>query len=158
MQASEGKFNPKVHVEYDWNLRLEEMDESDDDLDDKVRYSTSHCSNDLVIFYPLKVDISRLKRYIIVHIFASPLLFLSQVQLRRTGDRRVSVTHPVCLLMISSPSQLSLASVIDHASPMACSPIRCTVFPLTVPPLLSVMHHLYHPGMQEKVKQTSRAH
>ncbi|XP_053084052.1 arf-GAP with SH3 domain, ANK repeat and PH domain-containing protein 1 isoform X2 [Pangasianodon hypophthalmus] len=35
MQAAEGKFNPKVHVEYDWNLRLEEMDESDDDLDDK---------------------------------------------------------------------------------------------------------------------------
>ncbi|KAI4874789.1 hypothetical protein NFI96_014994 [Prochilodus magdalenae] len=35
MQAAEGKFNPKVHVEYEWNLRLEEMDESDDDLDDK---------------------------------------------------------------------------------------------------------------------------
>ncbi|XP_047664758.1 arf-GAP with SH3 domain, ANK repeat and PH domain-containing protein 1 isoform X5 [Tachysurus fulvidraco] len=35
MQAAEGKFNPKVHVEYDWNLRLEEMDESDDDLDEK---------------------------------------------------------------------------------------------------------------------------
>ncbi|XP_060756038.1 arf-GAP with SH3 domain, ANK repeat and PH domain-containing protein 1 isoform X2 [Neoarius graeffei] len=35
MQAAEGKFNPKVHVEYDWNLRLEDMDESDDDLDDK---------------------------------------------------------------------------------------------------------------------------
>ncbi|XP_076868367.1 arf-GAP with SH3 domain, ANK repeat and PH domain-containing protein 1 isoform X4 [Brachyhypopomus gauderio] len=35
MQAAEGKFNPKVHVEYEWNLRLEELDESDDDLDDK---------------------------------------------------------------------------------------------------------------------------
>ncbi|XP_060756576.1 arf-GAP with SH3 domain, ANK repeat and PH domain-containing protein 1-like [Neoarius graeffei] len=35
MQAAEGKFNPKVHVKYDWNLRLEDMDESDDDLDDK---------------------------------------------------------------------------------------------------------------------------
>ncbi|KAK3541132.1 hypothetical protein QTP86_015725 [Hemibagrus guttatus] len=35
MQAAEGKFNTKVHVEYDWNLRMEEMDESDDDLDDK---------------------------------------------------------------------------------------------------------------------------
>uniref|UniRef100_A0AAR2J5V0 ArfGAP with SH3 domain, ankyrin repeat and PH domain 1b n=1 Tax=Pygocentrus nattereri TaxID=42514 RepID=A0AAR2J5V0_PYGNA len=33
--SAEGKFNPKVHVEYEWNLRLEEMDESDDDLDDK---------------------------------------------------------------------------------------------------------------------------
>uniref|UniRef100_A0A674B5X0 ArfGAP with SH3 domain, ankyrin repeat and PH domain 1a n=1 Tax=Salmo trutta TaxID=8032 RepID=A0A674B5X0_SALTR len=33
--AAEGKFNPHVHVEYEWNLRLEEIDESDDDLDDK---------------------------------------------------------------------------------------------------------------------------
>lgn len=39
MEAAAGKFNPHVHVEYDWNLRLEEIDESDDDLDDKVRTS-----------------------------------------------------------------------------------------------------------------------
>lgn len=37
VEAAAGKFNPHVHVEYDWNLRLEEIDESDDDLDDKVR-------------------------------------------------------------------------------------------------------------------------
>ncbi|XP_014911353.1 arf-GAP with SH3 domain, ANK repeat and PH domain-containing protein 1 isoform X5 [Poecilia latipinna] len=35
VQAAEGKFNPHIHVEYEWSLRLEEMDESDDDLDDK---------------------------------------------------------------------------------------------------------------------------
>ncbi|XP_067291255.1 arf-GAP with SH3 domain, ANK repeat and PH domain-containing protein 1 isoform X2 [Pseudorasbora parva] len=35
VQAAAGKFNTKVHVEYEWNLRLEELDESDDDLDDK---------------------------------------------------------------------------------------------------------------------------
>ncbi|KAJ8418684.1 hypothetical protein AAFF_G00001830 [Aldrovandia affinis] len=35
MQATAGKFNPHVHVEYEWSLRLEEIDESDDDLDDK---------------------------------------------------------------------------------------------------------------------------
>ncbi|KAK1173579.1 arf-GAP with SH3 domain, ANK repeat and PH domain-containing protein 1-like isoform X2 [Acipenser oxyrinchus oxyrinchus] len=35
VQASAGKFNPHVHVEYEWNLGLEEIDESDDDLDDK---------------------------------------------------------------------------------------------------------------------------
>ncbi|XP_065150949.1 arf-GAP with SH3 domain, ANK repeat and PH domain-containing protein 1 isoform X3 [Paramisgurnus dabryanus] len=34
-QAAAGKFNLKVHVEYEWNLRLEELDESDDDLDYK---------------------------------------------------------------------------------------------------------------------------
>uniref|UniRef100_A0A7M4EXJ1 ArfGAP with SH3 domain, ankyrin repeat and PH domain 1 n=1 Tax=Crocodylus porosus TaxID=8502 RepID=A0A7M4EXJ1_CROPO len=32
-----GKLNPHVHVEYEWNLRQEEIDESDDDLDDKVK-------------------------------------------------------------------------------------------------------------------------
>ncbi|KAJ8277038.1 hypothetical protein GJAV_G00070780 [Gymnothorax javanicus] len=35
VQAAAGKFNPHVHVEYEWCLRLEEIDESDDDLDDK---------------------------------------------------------------------------------------------------------------------------
>uniref|UniRef100_A0A8C8BEH9 ArfGAP with SH3 domain, ankyrin repeat and PH domain 1 n=1 Tax=Otus sunia TaxID=257818 RepID=A0A8C8BEH9_9STRI len=35
-QAKSGKLNPHVHVEYEWNLRQEEIDESDDDLDDKV--------------------------------------------------------------------------------------------------------------------------
>lgn len=39
MQAAEGKFNPHIHVEYEWSLRLEEMDESDDDLDDKVTFA-----------------------------------------------------------------------------------------------------------------------
>ncbi|XP_075067572.1 arf-GAP with SH3 domain, ANK repeat and PH domain-containing protein 1 [Mixophyes fleayi] len=34
-QSMAGKLNPHIHVEYDWNLRLEEIDESDDDLDDK---------------------------------------------------------------------------------------------------------------------------
>ncbi|XP_061093553.1 arf-GAP with SH3 domain, ANK repeat and PH domain-containing protein 1-like isoform X2 [Conger conger] len=35
VQAAAGKFNPHVHVEYEWCLGLEEIDESDDDLDDK---------------------------------------------------------------------------------------------------------------------------
>ncbi|XP_063777345.1 arf-GAP with SH3 domain, ANK repeat and PH domain-containing protein 1 isoform X2 [Pseudophryne corroboree] len=34
-QSMAGKLNPHIHVEYDWNLRPEEIDESDDDLDDK---------------------------------------------------------------------------------------------------------------------------
>uniref|UniRef100_A0A8C8RAF7 ArfGAP with SH3 domain, ankyrin repeat and PH domain 1 n=1 Tax=Pelusios castaneus TaxID=367368 RepID=A0A8C8RAF7_9SAUR len=34
-QAKAGKLNPHVHIEYEWNLRQEEIDESDDDLDDK---------------------------------------------------------------------------------------------------------------------------
>uniref|UniRef100_A0A8C4F1K2 Arf-GAP with SH3 domain, ANK repeat and PH domain-containing protein 1 n=1 Tax=Dicentrarchus labrax TaxID=13489 RepID=A0A8C4F1K2_DICLA len=35
VEAVCGRFNPHVHVEYDWNLRLDELDESDDELDDK---------------------------------------------------------------------------------------------------------------------------
>ncbi|KAM5211285.1 arf-GAP with SH3 domain, ANK repeat and PH domain-containing protein 1 isoform 4-T4 [Hipposideros larvatus] len=34
-QAKSGNLNPRVHVEYEWSLRQEDMDESDDDLDDK---------------------------------------------------------------------------------------------------------------------------
>uniref|UniRef100_A0A7N8WMZ2 ArfGAP with SH3 domain, ankyrin repeat and PH domain 1a n=1 Tax=Mastacembelus armatus TaxID=205130 RepID=A0A7N8WMZ2_9TELE len=36
VEAVSGRFNPHVHVEYDWNLRLDELDESDDELDDKL--------------------------------------------------------------------------------------------------------------------------
>ncbi|KAG5841845.1 hypothetical protein ANANG_G00171290 [Anguilla anguilla] len=39
VEVAAGKFNPHVHVEYEWNLRLEEIDESDDDLDDKDKLS-----------------------------------------------------------------------------------------------------------------------
>ncbi|XP_040001374.1 arf-GAP with SH3 domain, ANK repeat and PH domain-containing protein 1a isoform X2 [Xiphias gladius] len=35
VEAVSGRFNPHVHVEYDWNLRLDELDESDDELDEK---------------------------------------------------------------------------------------------------------------------------
>lgn len=44
VQAAEGKFNPHIHVEYEWSLRLEEMDESDDDLDDKVGTDSLVCT------------------------------------------------------------------------------------------------------------------
>lgn len=40
-----------MHVEYEWNLRQEEMDESDDDLDDKV--SAKEASGFLVLFVSL---------------------------------------------------------------------------------------------------------
>ncbi|XP_034534439.1 arf-GAP with SH3 domain, ANK repeat and PH domain-containing protein 1-like isoform X2 [Notolabrus celidotus] len=35
VEAVSGRFNPHVHVDYDWNLRLDDLDESDDELDDK---------------------------------------------------------------------------------------------------------------------------
>uniref|UniRef100_A0A4W6CK04 ArfGAP with SH3 domain, ankyrin repeat and PH domain 1a n=1 Tax=Lates calcarifer TaxID=8187 RepID=A0A4W6CK04_LATCA len=36
VESLSGRFNPHVHVDYDWNLRMDELDESDDELDDKV--------------------------------------------------------------------------------------------------------------------------
>uniref|UniRef100_A0A8B9LRG7 ArfGAP with SH3 domain, ankyrin repeat and PH domain 2a n=1 Tax=Astyanax mexicanus TaxID=7994 RepID=A0A8B9LRG7_ASTMX len=35
-QALAGKFNAHVHVEYEWRLQHEDLDESDEDLDEKV--------------------------------------------------------------------------------------------------------------------------
>lgn len=35
-QALAGKFNAHVHVEYEWCLQHEDLDESDEDLDEKV--------------------------------------------------------------------------------------------------------------------------
>uniref|UniRef100_A0A7N6FAC3 ArfGAP with SH3 domain, ankyrin repeat and PH domain 1b n=1 Tax=Anabas testudineus TaxID=64144 RepID=A0A7N6FAC3_ANATE len=35
VESVSGRFNPHVHVEYDWSLRLDKLDESDDELDDK---------------------------------------------------------------------------------------------------------------------------
>ncbi|KAG7248581.1 hypothetical protein CRUP_006334, partial [Coryphaenoides rupestris] len=34
-QALAGKFNAHVHVEYEWRLQHEDLDESDEDLDEK---------------------------------------------------------------------------------------------------------------------------
>lgn len=36
-QALAGKFNAHVHVEYEWCLQHEDLDESDEDLDEKVK-------------------------------------------------------------------------------------------------------------------------
>lgn len=38
-QALAGKFNAHVHVEYEWCLQHEDLDESDEDLDEKVRHT-----------------------------------------------------------------------------------------------------------------------
>lgn len=37
LQAQSSKFNPHVHVEYEWWLGQDDMYESDEDLDEKVR-------------------------------------------------------------------------------------------------------------------------
>uniref|UniRef100_A0A3B3ZTM8 ArfGAP with SH3 domain, ankyrin repeat and PH domain 2b n=1 Tax=Periophthalmus magnuspinnatus TaxID=409849 RepID=A0A3B3ZTM8_9GOBI len=36
-QAQSGKFNVHVHVEYEWRLQNEDLDESEDEMEDKVR-------------------------------------------------------------------------------------------------------------------------
>lgn len=42
-EAVSGRFNPHVHVEYDWNLRLDELDESDDEIEEKVSVGSTFC-------------------------------------------------------------------------------------------------------------------
>lgn len=37
MQALTGRFNAHVHVEYEWRLHHVDLDESDDDVDDKIQ-------------------------------------------------------------------------------------------------------------------------
>lgn len=37
LQAQSNQFNPNVHVEYEWWLGQDDMYESDEDLDEKVR-------------------------------------------------------------------------------------------------------------------------
>lgn len=37
LQAQNDQFNMRAHVEYEWHLVHEDMFESDDDLDEKVR-------------------------------------------------------------------------------------------------------------------------
>uniref|UniRef100_A0A8D3EDC8 ArfGAP with SH3 domain, ankyrin repeat and PH domain 2a n=1 Tax=Scophthalmus maximus TaxID=52904 RepID=A0A8D3EDC8_SCOMX len=44
-QALAGKFNAHVHVEYEWCLQHEDLDESDEDLDEKVRDSFARLNN-----------------------------------------------------------------------------------------------------------------
>uniref|UniRef100_A0A8C5BHG7 ArfGAP with SH3 domain, ankyrin repeat and PH domain 2a n=1 Tax=Gadus morhua TaxID=8049 RepID=A0A8C5BHG7_GADMO len=41
-QALAGKFNAHVHVEYEWCLQHEDLDESDEDLDEKVGLGGTH--------------------------------------------------------------------------------------------------------------------
>lgn len=36
-QALSGRFNSHVHVEYEWRLLNEDLDESDDDVDEKLQ-------------------------------------------------------------------------------------------------------------------------
>lgn len=43
IQAQTGKFNVHVHVEYEWRLQNDDMDESEDEMEDKVsRRPTEH--------------------------------------------------------------------------------------------------------------------
>lgn len=59
-QALAGKFNAHVHVEYEWCLQHEDLDESDEDLDEKVRDAFVN-SNSSFFFFFLKI--SRQKKF-----------------------------------------------------------------------------------------------
>ncbi|XP_051031630.1 LOW QUALITY PROTEIN: arf-GAP with SH3 domain, ANK repeat and PH domain-containing protein 2-like [Phodopus roborovskii] len=52
-QALSGRFNSHVHVEYEWRLLQEDLDESDDDVDEKLQPSPNRREDRPVSFYQL---------------------------------------------------------------------------------------------------------
>lgn len=52
-QALSGRFNLHVHVEYEWRLLHEDLDESDDDVDEKLQPSPNRREDRPVSFYQL---------------------------------------------------------------------------------------------------------
>nr|XP_025040732.1 arf-GAP with SH3 domain, ANK repeat and PH domain-containing protein 2 isoform X5 [Pelodiscus sinensis] len=53
-QALSGRFNSHVHVEYEWRLHHEDLDESDDDVDEKLQQPSPNRREDRpVSFYQL---------------------------------------------------------------------------------------------------------
>lgn len=55
-QALAGKFNAHVHVEYEWCLQHEDLDESDEDLDEKVTHCFIEPDYDTVFFKTSEAD------------------------------------------------------------------------------------------------------
>ncbi|XP_075454452.1 arf-GAP with SH3 domain, ANK repeat and PH domain-containing protein 2 isoform X2 [Ascaphus truei] len=53
MQALTGRFNSHVHVEYEWRLHHMDLDESDDDMDEKIQPSPNRREDRPVSFYQL---------------------------------------------------------------------------------------------------------
>ncbi|KAG9494576.1 hypothetical protein GDO78_002091 [Eleutherodactylus coqui] len=51
LQALSGRFNSHVHVEYEWRLHHVDLDESDDDVDDKIQPSPNRREERPVSFY-----------------------------------------------------------------------------------------------------------
>lgn len=63
VEAASGRFNPHVHVEYDWNLRLDELDESDDEPEEKVSgVSSPHTTSFLLLLLLLLQQPSPVKK------------------------------------------------------------------------------------------------
>ncbi|XP_036288427.1 arf-GAP with SH3 domain, ANK repeat and PH domain-containing protein 2 isoform X1 [Pipistrellus kuhlii] len=52
-QALSGRFNAHVHVEYEWRLLPEDLDESDEDVEEKLQPSPSRREDRPVSFYQL---------------------------------------------------------------------------------------------------------
>ncbi|XP_036118716.1 arf-GAP with SH3 domain, ANK repeat and PH domain-containing protein 2 isoform X2 [Molossus molossus] len=61
-QALTGRFNSHVHVEYEWRLLHEDLDESDDDMDEKLQPSPSRREDRPVSFYQLGSNAASLAR------------------------------------------------------------------------------------------------
>uniref|UniRef100_A0A672H7Z3 ArfGAP with SH3 domain, ankyrin repeat and PH domain 1b n=1 Tax=Salarias fasciatus TaxID=181472 RepID=A0A672H7Z3_SALFA len=161
VQAAEGKFNPHIHVEYEWSLRLEEMDESDDDLDDKV------CHVDLLLRIKQKHPVSLsdgTREMILCQSFSNQdldfTLILKNTDLnveRRLDSPRASATPPASPPTTSCPCRASSArGTSSSGSPTAPSPTRCTASPPTSAPPRWPTGRRCPPGTRAKVRPDSR--
>ncbi|KAK2118551.1 Arf-GAP with SH3 domain, ANK repeat and PH domain-containing protein 2 [Saguinus oedipus] len=55
-QALSGRFSSHVHVEYEWRLLHEDLDERDDDMDEKVQPSSNRREDRPISFYQLRAN------------------------------------------------------------------------------------------------------
>lgn len=58
-QAQTGKFNVHVHVEYEWRLQNEDLDESDEEMEDKVNWCIfCYCKPHVEVFWVCNSPVS----------------------------------------------------------------------------------------------------
>uniref|UniRef100_A0A672H6E3 ArfGAP with SH3 domain, ankyrin repeat and PH domain 1b n=1 Tax=Salarias fasciatus TaxID=181472 RepID=A0A672H6E3_SALFA len=139
--AAEGKFNPHIHVEYEWSLRLEEMDESDDDLDDKPS--------------PIKKDRSPRPQSFCHSSSLSPHDKLSLPGFISQRDKQQRLSYSAFTnQMYSVSTDLSSSPVADGPPLTTSSNTKSTLGPRVLPKLpqkvaLRKIDTIHHPSMDK---------
>uniref|UniRef100_A0A8B9G8J9 ArfGAP with SH3 domain, ankyrin repeat and PH domain 2 n=1 Tax=Amazona collaria TaxID=241587 RepID=A0A8B9G8J9_9PSIT len=87
-QALSGRFNSHVHVEYEWRLLHEDLDESDDDVDEKLQV----CIRTLLFLYAHVLSLDQLQVYSVSSVlyYLHFLIFIFQ---SKTKPKRVKAIY-----------------------------------------------------------------